>query len=250
MPRRRKPSAYPKPKKVAYQRGFIKKFNPLTNTFYNPYKFNAVGSIKSSLNSPFPTTLFTKLKYTFSHTLASTAGSVDSNLFRLNSLYDPDETGAGAQPRYFDTFCGANAGSAPYNQYRVHMAKVNARFVSTTSSVSSGTVWVQPYRVSGCTTKAGIMELPMVESRTVNSLGVGDKTTANIKMIVPMKKMLSCKDLRDNDDASAPYNANPNDVCHLIIGYIDDLGNSSGVVLDLEIVYYVEFFDLNKVSQS
>ena len=44
--------------------------------------------------------------------------------YRGNSCQDPDLTGIGAQPRYFDTFCGPQDSSAPYGNYNVLASKI------------------------------------------------------------------------------------------------------------------------------
>jgi len=60
------------------------------------------------------------MRKTFNYTdtvpVISTSGSLGYKQFRLNSLFDPDLTGTGHQPRYFDQLCG---GAGPYNKYRV-----------------------------------------------------------------------------------------------------------------------------------
>ena len=51
--------------------------------------------------------------------LTCTAGALQQYTFAMNGLYDPNLTGTGSQPRYFDTLCGANTTAAPYRAYVV-----------------------------------------------------------------------------------------------------------------------------------
>ena len=53
----------------------------------------------------------------------------------------------------------------------------------------------------------------------------------------------------DDDTVSAAYNGNPSQVFHLIPWKIDTIGAAAVTAL-VEIIYTVEFFDLNEVSQS
>lgn len=90
-----------------------------------------------------PPVMRTKLKYVWRTSTA--AIPLQSNVFRLNSLYDPDYTGVGAQPRYFDqlialygayvvtgckarvTYCGFGAATHPPLSCAISMSNVNDR---------------------------------------------------------------------------------------------------------------------------
>jgi hypothetical protein len=58
--------------------------------------------------------------------------------FSLNSLFDPDETGVGHQPRYFDQW------SNFYETYRVNGCKVELDFGDVTSDNVGIYIWVSP----------------------------------------------------------------------------------------------------------
>jgi len=72
----------------------------------------------------FPDRMITKLRYVDNLELTANAGVVAANVFRLNSCFDPDLSGVGHQPMYYDQFAGA-VGSGPYSRYRVVSAKIN-----------------------------------------------------------------------------------------------------------------------------
>ena len=50
----------------------------------------------------FPDTLQTTLRYQETLSLSSTSGSLFGYIYNLNGLYDPNHTGVGHQPLYFD----------------------------------------------------------------------------------------------------------------------------------------------------
>lgn len=72
----------------------------------------------------FPDRLVTKLRYCDYHNLVSTSGSLAKQLYRWNSTFDPNQTGAGHQPLYRDTYAGI------YDHYSVISAKVKVSVVN------------------------------------------------------------------------------------------------------------------------
>ena len=73
---------------------------------------------------PFPRVKRAVLQYTQELQLNPATGTYSSNTWSVNSLYDPDYTGTGGQPRYRDTLLGAPGANAPYKYYVVHGAHI------------------------------------------------------------------------------------------------------------------------------
>ena len=88
----------------------------------------------------FPDRMVTKLRYVDNFNLTGAAGVVGANVFRFNSCFDPDLSGVGHQPMYFDQFCGA-AGTGPYGRYRVISAKATVSFMQTNPPAIAATNW-------------------------------------------------------------------------------------------------------------
>lgn len=82
--------------------------------------------IPRSVNSPFPNVRTVVLRYCTNFNLDAAAGVVSKWLFRANSVYDPDYTGAGHQPYGFDQL------SAIYNHY-----EVISSYITVTATPSS-----------------------------------------------------------------------------------------------------------------
>ena len=72
----------------------------------------------SAPGTPFPTRCKAQLKYTSYANVDIGVGSTGVQLVRCNSLYDPDFTGVGGQPRGFDQY------AALYDQYTVINARI------------------------------------------------------------------------------------------------------------------------------
>lgn len=104
--------------KKNYKRRYKKK--------YNPRKFNRnkdLTLIKEPKNGGFPKSVFTKLRYVWNGTLNPGAGGINAiQVFRANSVYDPDYTGAGNQPRGFDEWM------AVYDHFYVKRSKIKVTF--------------------------------------------------------------------------------------------------------------------------
>lgn len=81
--------------------------------------------IKSTVNAGlgFPVKMLVKQKYTETVFMNSNLGTLANYLFSLNGLYDPNFTGAGHQPMYFDQYM------AIYNHFTVIGAKITVTFV-------------------------------------------------------------------------------------------------------------------------
>lgn len=73
----------------------------------------------------FPKKLMMKHKYYESIEITSTGGAIYNHNYSLNGMYDPNTTGVGHQPYYFDQM------SAVYNHYTVIGAKITIMVTTT-----------------------------------------------------------------------------------------------------------------------
>lgn len=205
--------------------------------------------------SPFPPQFYTTLAYseTIPLLVQATADLPEFYTFRLNSLFDPNLTGVGIQPRYFDTLLGAGNGTAPYRQYRVHGAKITATFwpTSATASIGNGYAGICVRR-SNVTIPATITEMrerPYVHTRPM--YGTNSGKPIRISSFVKMKKILGNKDLNDNEDSLAQYNANPVDSVLADILICNVQGSSlAQMAVEVKIQYFCQLSTLNDVADS
>lgn len=80
-------------------------------------------SNRKGFNTDFaPFKKLVKMRYVDNVSLNPSAGSLAEYAFRANSVFDPDSTGVGHQPAYYDQ------ASAMYNHYRVISAACTATF--------------------------------------------------------------------------------------------------------------------------
>lgn len=85
-------------------------------------------SSKALVLGGFPKSKLVKLRYVQIFTLNATSVAPAVQVFRANSLYDPDQTGTGHQPANFDRWTNV------YDHYTVIGAKITAKFLPNSGS--------------------------------------------------------------------------------------------------------------------
>jgi len=212
----------------------------------------------SLFRNPFRTGQIWKLTYSQQNDLTANGTQTYPlyNIIRANSPYDPDQTGTGNQPRYYDTLFGADNSSAPYRQYRVVRAVAKVSFMSNASTVSAiGDIAVQAQVVGGQVLTSA-RELSEAANCKHNLIGSGYSSAA-IKTITydlnskSMSRLLGIKDIKDDEDLVANYNANPASGINFI-AYWQPIQSSSVSTITMRwtITYYVEAMTLNDVADS
>ena len=100
--------------------------------------------------------------------LNATAATGNQQQFRLNSVFDPDFTGAGHQPRYYDQI------SPQYSSYRVYRCTFRVVFSTPTTTTCFAIVAIQPTGDTFSCTNTGIanaMEYPSGQVQFIRSDG-------------------------------------------------------------------------------
>jgi hypothetical protein len=247
---------------ISSRRGAVKSRKPYkARQAWTAKRVQSVANSVSSVRVPgirrpdfgFPDRMVTKLRYVDNFNLTGAAGVVGANVFRFNSCFDPDLTGVGHQPMYFDQFAGA-VGTGPYGRYRVISAKATVSFMQTSPPAIAATnvgpivVGLQTSATSGlyATNLSGLCE---ASNSTWTQLGdkAGGNNVKSLTATYYPRRDLGVS--QDDDTVSAAYNGNPSQVFHLIPWKIDTIGAAAVTAL-VEIIYTVEFFDRNEVAQS
>jgi hypothetical protein len=191
-----------------------------------------------------------KMRYADSFSLVTTTVP-SSQVMNLNSLYDPDSTGTGHQPRYFDTLVGATGGAQPYSQYRV----LSCRWIVKFNTVASNTTAFVAARVrnnngsiSSFSSSQQYAEWPHTQYTTLTGAG-GLGGMCTMEKTVNMASA-SGKLLRDST-LSAAYNASPANLIQLELSSIAyDSTTSLTVNVYVELIFDCELFDLNEPTVS
>ncbi len=202
----------------------------------------------------FPNQLTTVMRWTQDFSMTTAAGSSTVQDMRLTSLYDPNFTGAGTQPKYFDTLCGASGSTAPYGQYRVLKSYYRVQFMNGSSTSTTGFYgFVQPFiqnPVSSAATIAYTLDSANL-AYVIGGPSGNQSSNQGISGVVDIAKFVGVKDIKDDEDLLAAYNANPALNVFLRVGVRaqDDTTVFTLRVL-VTLCYDVEFLSLNDAGNS
>lgn len=228
-----------KARKAGNTKGFKSKYRSVV-------KYNPRGSI-------FGKQYFAKLKYQTLVELSTISSVMVFHTFKLNSLYDPDDTGVGGQPLMYDTLCGNTVTTAPFSNYRVCGAKIKAYLVNDNSSGTTSGAFFIHWRYGLAGTLDSISELGEQPNTIVTDIGVtnSSKGIKCLSKYVSMKKMMGIKDLKDDDNTAGAYNADPAKIVRCDIGWQPyNSAVTSDVFVRVKITYYAQFFSQNEMLQS
>ncbi len=171
---------------------------------------------------------------------------VDSdNVFALNGCYDPDITGIGHQPRYFDQFMGL------YVRYRVLRAAVRMTYVPLSTGAAGG-VLMSLWPTLVATTLEGtslqnLLDNPNLISRVAN--GTGSQFAPSVQTEIDIEALSETDRYATTLYGSSSSNPTYPVYVHVFLATMDITSLLAGQLL-VEIMYYTEFSRRNEVSAS
>ena len=196
------------------------------------------------MKSPgFSDSVFCKLKYSQAIRLNNGSSTV-VHVFRGNSLYDPDYSGIGHQPMYFDQY------SLVYERYRVLGAKISVRAINGNDAIAHYLVLQ-----TGTDIYAGLnLERMLEQPRSGISKIIPSSSQAPtyIKQYCSTRKACGLTKSQVMDaDYSSLTSSNPNQLWYfnIITQTINNLAVADLYCM-VSIVYYVQFFDRLIADQS
>jgi hypothetical protein len=207
-------------------------------TMYAPtqnMKSNSIGKMLQNVG-PFGTRWAGKLKYCELHgQLTGGLGIYYEVLFNLNSLFDPDRTGAGHQPLGFDQL------SVMYGRYRV--IKTSWRITPMTDIIGTNTGIVA--YVSNSIVSAGSIASAIEAGYSKLQFSNGYTKFSPLKASTVLYA-LTGQDLesyRANDRYDAFTTASPSELLILHVGVESTRGTPSEIEYYLEMEFDCEFYD-------
>jgi len=205
----------------------------------------------STTTQPFPFRYDCKLTYGVNVTL-TTAGSSSAgvtNVFRLNSLYDPDLTGTGHQPYQYDQM------TAIYSKYLVKHAFIDLTFTDPTADGLWVGWCIQPDSDGESPTTLqlyDIMERPNWKAIPLNNTGAQAVTA---RLSIPMHELFGVSKaqyVNETGSYAASYNASPSQQALLKVFLIDPtaLVSQHSIRVAGRIVFDSQFFGYVAVNGS
>lgn len=202
---------------------------------------------------PFPVTKFCRLVYDAPYTLSTgTAGVLGSSqVFRLNSIYDPNFTGAGHQPYGHDQL------ALIYKQYKVHGVHIHIELLDPSEDGMCGVFQVVTPQNAAQPTISGqvgqiVAESPFTVLRNINDSG---KQRVVYSQYLPMSRIIGLTPLQFKASSGAPYSAvfgtNPQDSPYLRIAVGSNRGTSGAtMVVQCRLTYYTQCFERVRMTDS
>lgn len=205
----------------------------------------------------FPRSMVVHLPYReYINIATGTTGNLGYYQFRLNSLFDPNYSGTGAQPRYFDQLCS----NALYNRYRVYKADVSVSVRNRSADDVQAVCMVRDDPTITYTLAINnfyASEMPYTATRMLNAASEGgDKHRTVFKFTIDVAKFFGISKTTFYGDNlyRAAYNSSPARGPILTVGVSDDpVQTTAGLSADFEvtIVYHALMYDLaDDVAQS
>lgn len=184
----------------------------------------------------FPRVHDCRLKYVQTFQFNAALGIINNYVFRLNSLYDPDYTGVGHQPLYFDQL------ATLYERYKVY--DVDIRVTATNNSATSPIDLVVTYG-QGAGSFSDINNAKEQAFAEFWTLGVstGNKQTATFYRSVHLPSLQGVTDVAWESEASfgALCTADPFDNVFLKLVGQPHVSETADLHLQVELVFYARF---------
>jgi len=194
----------------------------------------------------FPDKVSVKLRYVERLDI-TTAGGVPyyNHIFRANSLYDPDYTGTGHQPLYFDQY------AAIYDRYKVRGCKL-VMVINNASGVNAMDVSaVHSTTTTPFTTTAKMVE--QTDSLLTKFCPISQQYPVVLKYYVDCSEGFGITKAAYNNDSvySAQIGTNPASVLYLHT-HFESLNYTSSIAANVlvRLEFYVDFYDRNDIAQS
>lgn len=191
-------------------------------------------------NSFQPRWMYLEMKYSDQFLITLLGGNVLDQNYRSNSLFDPDRTGTGHQPRGFDQI------TPLYNKYRVDSLRWRISFAAAATAYNVCVALVNG--VQNYTTLTDIVESTNSPVRTQSAGAAGiicaDRRSIHI---VQGRSQLS---YHADDITGAVVNTNPVEVTDLHIFIQNPAAATVALDMVVELTYCTIFYDLIIPSAS
>lgn len=184
---------------------------------------------------PIPPRYPTKLHYFDIGTINAASTLLGTYGYRLNGLFDPDFTGTGIQPLYFDQM------AALYSKYRVYAVDVIVEMSNETEETNMSIV------VPSIANSIGTSPAAAATQRFARNLTLGPKSGGfgikTVRFRVDLAKIwgVDQRALHSEDDFAALTTGNPGNVVYLWLA-TRNIGSTATIVrYSVRLVYHCDF---------
>lgn len=194
----------------------------------------------------FPSHKIVKLRYCAPLNLDAPAGALGSHTYSMNSVFDPDFSGIGHQPRFFDQW------AAIYGRYTVLGAKITVSIIGPTTSSVGQKLGIQ---MSGNDTGltfpnndvTALLEAPMINAK-MRTVHPEPSRTKPLSHYWSYRKTMGRLNPTD-DVCSAAVTTSPTNRHYAVVfagtAGVDDLANPGPLKCIVTIDYITRFYEPN-----
>lgn len=210
-------------------------------TLSRPRRSNVIKR-QSRIGRGLPFKIVQTMKYAENVNLTSTAGALATYQFSCNGLFDPNITGSGHQPMYFDQM------SALYNHYHVIGSKATVKCIP--SSANEDQYQLVFYKEDDTTvTPTSVITLSEVNDAKVKFIAPADNRTFTMTQKWSAKKTFG-GGIMANDELKGTPAANPAEQTYFTLAM--QAGGATSVSLNVlwEIEYIVVWNELKVIGGS
>lgn len=190
----------------------------------------------------FPGSLTTVIRYSDTFSVSSGGGvTPGGNIWRMNSVFDPDYTNLGHQALYFDQF------AAVYDNYVVLGSKLDCTY----SPLGDGAApWLVGITTGNSTSFSSNTYTLQEQSKSVATI-LGDKDGTSVVSLSQSYSPKICLGEPTSDDTvQSGVTGNPAKQWFAYTWVSDRSGNSGSVVISVTITYRIRFFGMKNVNSS
>lgn len=212
---------------------------------YAAKKRNVRPKVRVQMGMGFPKQIMVTHKYVQSFTMTSTIGAMTSTRFTANGMFDPDITGTGHQPMYFDQY------SAIYDHYCVIGSRIVVKAVNTVAGTSAAgrlTILVNDDTSITTSNVETIAEQNQGLSVRIIPAGYNDKPVTMMAKF-SAKKFFGGSTLA-NTELQGTTASNPTEQTYYDICMQADGGSSLVMAFTVEIQYIAIWKELKDIAPS
>lgn len=199
--------------------------------------------------TPFPDRMRCVLTYSSSYiSVIANSAAAGRQQFSMNSLFDPDFTGTGGQPEFYDQL------STLYNRYRVYGCAIKVTLLPFTTAGAQINVPTNVVVVPTALSLASLnvddcAGLPRAQNRVCT--GNMDYKTTTVVGSHSVSEILGVKDVEGADRLQALVTASPSEQClWSIVARTADGVTATSFAVSVRLTYDCEFFDRQVAAQS
>lgn len=183
-----------------------------------------------------------KMRYCDQKVLVSTSGTVATQVYRCNSIFDPDYTGVGHQP------IGHDEWNQMYNNYKVTKAKLTIQATNT----GSAPVVLSINRGDSTTGSTGAMSAICEQPYTKwMQLGGSSGGLSEKKLQMGFVASKQWPNLKEDDTLRPPFGADPGEGAYFVVQLqATDASSSASIPVFVTIDYTVELTSPTILTQS